>query len=39
VIPVVKIDGRKIAEGKPGKITVRLIKEFRDLTRKEGTKI
>ena len=39
VIPVVKIDGRKIAEGKPGKITVRLIKEFRDLTKKEGTKI
>lgn len=39
VIPVVKIDGRKIAEGKPGKITTRLIKEFRDLTRKEGTKI
>jgi branched-chain amino acid aminotransferase len=39
VIPVVKIDGRKIAEGKPGKITTRLIKEFRDLTKKEGTKI
>jgi len=39
VIPVVKIDGRKIAEGEPGKITTRLIKEFRDLTKKEGIKI
>jgi len=36
VIPVVKIDGRKIAEEKPGKITSRLIKEFRDLTKKES---
>jgi len=39
VIPVVKIDGRKIAEGKPGKITSRLIKEFRELTKKESAKI
>ena len=39
VIPVVKIDGRKIAEGKLGKVTAGLIKEFRDLTKREGAKI
>jgi len=39
VIPVVKIDGREIADGKPGKITNRLMKEFQDLTRNEGVKI
>jgi branched-chain amino acid aminotransferase len=39
VIPVVKIDGRKIAGGEPGKITITLIREFRDLTKNEGVKI
>jgi branched-chain amino acid aminotransferase len=39
VIPVVKIDGRQIAEGKPGKITNRLMKEFQDLTKDEGVEI
>jgi len=39
VIPVVKIDGRQIADGKPGKITNRLIKKFRDLTKNEGVEI
>ena len=39
VIPVVKIDGRQIADGKPGKITNRLMKKFRDLTKNEGVEI
>lgn len=32
IIPVVKIDGRTIADGKPGKTTARLISEFHKLT-------
>ncbi|MBI3291230.1 MAG: branched-chain-amino-acid transaminase [Elusimicrobia bacterium] len=39
VIPVVKVDGRRIGEGKPGKVTHRLIKEFRELTRLTGVPI
>lgn len=38
IVPVVKVDGRKIGDGKPGKITLDLIKKFRDLTRKDGVK-
>jgi len=34
--PVVEVDGRKIAEGRPGAITLRLIAAFRDLVRCEG---
>ena len=33
IIPVVKIDGRTIGTGKPGKITSDLLKRYRDLTR------
>lgn len=36
VIPVVKIDGRKIGEGKPGTITNLLLKDFHALTHKDG---
>jgi branched-chain amino acid aminotransferase len=32
IIPVVKIDGRIIGTGKPGKITLDLLKRYRDLT-------
>ncbi|OIN95934.1 branched-chain-amino-acid transaminase [Candidatus Desantisbacteria bacterium CG1_02_38_46] len=39
IIPVVKIDDRVIGEGMPGKITLRLMKEFRVLTKKEGIPI
>jgi len=39
VIPVSEIDGRVIGDGKPGKITLRLIKEFRELTRLTGVLI
>lgn len=34
IIPVVKIDGRTIGTGKPGKITLDLLKRYRDLTKK-----
>ena len=33
VIPVVKLDGRVIGDGKPGPITTRIIARFRELTR------
>lgn len=36
IIPVVKVDGRVIGNGKPGKLTALLIKKFKELTRKEG---
>jgi len=39
VIPVVKLDGRPIGDGKPGKTTAKLIKEFRELTRLTGVPI
>ncbi|MFH1368279.1 MAG: branched-chain-amino-acid transaminase [Elusimicrobiota bacterium] len=39
VIPVVKVDGRPIGNGKPGKVTLKLIKEFRELTRLTGVSI
>ncbi|MEA3306150.1 MAG: branched-chain-amino-acid transaminase [Candidatus Omnitrophota bacterium] len=38
IIPVVKIDGRIIGKGPPGKITVKLMDKFRALTKKEGIK-
>jgi len=33
IIPVVKIDGRVIGNGKPGKITLELLKSYRDHTK------
>jgi branched-chain amino acid aminotransferase len=38
-IPMVKVDGRTIGTGKPGPITMRVIKRFRELTRETGTPI
>ena len=38
IIPVVKVDGRVIGSGKPGKITLELMKEFHKLTKTEGVK-
>ena len=38
VIPVVKIDGRKIGTGKPGPLTEKLRTAFHDLTRTDGVK-
>lgn len=39
IIPVVKIDDRVIGDGMPGKLSLRLMKEFWVLTKKEGTPI
>jgi len=38
IIPVVKVDGRIIGSGKPGKMTLSLIKKFKELTKKAGVK-
>jgi branched-chain amino acid aminotransferase len=38
IIPVVVVDGRKIGLGKPGKLTLNLMKRFKELTKKEGVK-
>jgi branched-chain amino acid aminotransferase len=39
IVPVVKIDGRVIGNGKPGRVTLKLMEAFRKLTRREGTPI
>ena len=39
VIPMIKVDGRTIGDGKPGPITQRTITRFRELTRESGTPI
>ncbi len=33
IIPVVKIDGRNISSGKPGKVTLSLLKKYQELTK------
>ena len=38
IIPVVKVDGRAIGRGLPDKITLRLMKEFKKLTKTEGVR-
>jgi branched-chain amino acid aminotransferase len=38
IIPVVKVDGRTIGTGTPGKMTLSLIKKFRQVTKTEGVK-
>lgn len=38
IIPVVKVDGRAIGTGKPGKTTLMLMKEFRKVTKTQGVK-
>jgi len=38
IVPVVKVDGRVIGSGKPGKITLGLMKKFRELTKREGVR-
>ena len=39
IIPVVKVDGRSIGNGKPGPVTTRIIARFRAMTRETGTPI
>ena len=38
IIPVVKVDGRIIGNGKPGAMTLKLMKGFHQLTKKDGVK-
>lgn len=38
IIPVVKVDARAIGRGLPDKITLRLMKEFKKLTKTEGVR-
>ena len=38
IIPVVKVDGRVIGAGVPGKLTLSLMKKFKQLTSREGVK-
>jgi len=38
IIPVIKIDNRIIGNGAPGKVTVKLIEEFRKLTKEDGVR-
>ncbi len=38
IIPVVKVDGRLIGSGRPGKTTRTLMEEFRKLTKTEGVR-
>lgn len=39
VVPVTSVDGRVVGDGKPGKMTLKLMKEFRELTRLTGVPI
>jgi len=36
MVPVVKVDGRLIGDGKPGPVTGRLLEAFRGVTRHDG---
>ncbi|MBI4309233.1 MAG: branched-chain-amino-acid transaminase [Candidatus Omnitrophica bacterium] len=38
LIPVVKVDGRAIGDGRPGKVTGKLLKAFQALTKRDGVK-
>ena len=38
IIPVVKVDGRIIGDGKPGSITAKIMKLFKELTKTDGVK-
>ncbi|MBI3616597.1 MAG: branched-chain-amino-acid transaminase [Candidatus Omnitrophica bacterium] len=38
IAPVVRIDGRVIGEGRPGKVTLRLMRDFRRITKTAGVR-
>lgn len=38
LIPVVRVDGRAIGNGKPGAKTLKLLKAFKELTKKDGVR-
>jgi len=39
ILPVVKVDGRIIGDGKPGPITTRLVSQYHALTKASGEPI
>jgi branched-chain amino acid aminotransferase len=39
IIPIIAVDSRQISDSKPGKITLKLVKEFKNLTRLTGIPI
>ena len=39
VVPVVKVDGRTVGTGRPGRVTGQLRREFRTMTRSEGVRV
>ena len=39
IIPVVRVDGRSVGDGRPGPITQELIATFRELTKRDGPEI
>ena len=39
IVPVVKVDGRLIANGKPGPETLRLIRDYKELVNRTGEPI
>ena len=38
IAPIVRIDGRVIGGGKPGPVTLRLMRDFRKLTKTDGVR-
>ena len=38
IVPVAKVDGRLIGDGKPGKVTKKIMQEFKKLTKTAGVK-
>jgi len=38
IIPVVRVDGRPISDGKPGEVTQKMMKLFKAVTQKDGVK-
>lgn len=38
IVPVVMVDGRSIGTGKPGKLTLSLMKKFKELTKNQGVR-
>lgn len=39
IVPVVWVNGRTVGEGKPGKMTMELLKKFREIVKTDGVKI
>jgi branched-chain amino acid aminotransferase len=39
IVPVIKVDGRVIGDGRPGPVTRELMRTYHELTREEGTPV